>query len=248
MDNTQLKKVKEKRDYKAILKGGLFLLLILFSITFTLEIPNENVVGDILLINIGLKPWSSDTGGFHIALLYAFAMFLIGYLGVIYYLRNIYPRFIKKLPILLCLFLLIMPYMLSLSYKATLTLSNGIDAIDYISEKSKCDYELAENGYLILDAHLQFHNYSNKDVTFYIKYIPNDTFIETIIDEDILAATLPDTDEQQAFTIPPKTTENLKAYFKAPIITDMTNLKGSSSPFDIILYTDVDERQFIKIP
>lgn len=218
----------------------------LFSIVFSVDIPNSNDLGDIILKKIGLKPWSSDTGGFHNTVLYALAMFIIGYIGVTRCLKDIYPRFTKSLPLILMLVLFIMPSALSLTNTTIKSMSNGINAIDYNRKLSSCDYSVDNAGTFEMSANLQFHNYSSKNVTFYIKYKPYQSITEDVINEEYLTATGSDSDEPQAYTIPPKSTSDLLVYFNPTLKSNVTSLQGSASQLDIIIYTENEEKSFIK--
>jgi hypothetical protein len=227
--------------------GFLFIILMAVSLMFCFQPPNSAALGDIILQKIGLKAWENANGGLHYTVvIYAFPAFLIGLIGATYFLSEAYPRFIKKLPLISVIFLILLPSIYTFSNRAIMTLSDGINALEYNREKSSSTASINSDGDFIIKSDLPIKNYSNKDVTFYIRLVPYQMYSESIINEDIITATDPDTGKPQAFTLHPKETQLLQVTFQATPKAGITNFQGWSQPVNIIIYTDNEERKFIK--
>lgn len=226
--------------------GFLFLALLVFSLVFCLEPPNATSLGDILLKKIGLSAWEYEYGGFHYTFLYALIMFIIGIMGTIDFLQEFYPRFIKRLPLILIVFLLLYPSIYSYADKTVKSFSNGVNAVSYNRETSNAECTVDTEGNFIINADLQFHNYSGKEVSFFIKIIPDKQFLGNFISTDPITAADPEIGKPKKFTIKSKTTGDLQVTFKSPLKTELTNFQGSMSSLNIIIFTEEKEKKFVK--
>jgi hypothetical protein len=169
--------------------GFLFFILIVVIIMISAETSNSVAIGDIILRKVGLKAWSNGTKGYHYMLIYSLILLIAGYKGIVYFLQDFYPKFTKRLPIIIIVLLIFQPPIYSSINKTIKTLSTGVKAIQYNRDTSICNYKTDDNGNVILNANLTFENYSNTEVKFYIKLLPNKIFINSINNEDFITAT-----------------------------------------------------------
>jgi hypothetical protein len=229
--------------------GILFLILIIFSLIFSLDQPNSVALGDTILRNIGLKAWSNKTQGYHYTVIYSFVLFIIGYKGAIHFLKDIYPRVTKKLSAVLIIFVILFPSIYSTVNKTIETFSNGINAVDYNRKESNCTFKTDSNGNVVLSANLEFINYSNKDVKFYIKLVPNKFILDKIVSKEPITATNFNANSPKEFILYPKSIQNFQVSFKTAFKNTFKNglgFQGNTGGLNIIIFTKDKDKQFIK--
>ncbi|QAA32125.1 hypothetical protein [Clostridium manihotivorum] len=223
--------------------GMLFVALIIFSMIFSLATTNSVPLGDIILKRLGLKTWSNGTEGFHYTVLYSIAMLIIGYNGAYHYLHDIYPKFIKRIPLLLVILLLIFPSIQSSIDKTAKSFSKGVNAIDYRKDISYCNFTKDSSGNVVLNTHLQFKNYSNKDVKIYIKLVPDNLGPENSIIKDPVVALDIRSNAPREFLIHAKSLQGLDVQFKTNLQTT-TSYQGSAQGLNLIIYDNNQEKSF----
>jgi hypothetical protein len=248
LDRYDSNKNENHEKLRKLIFGSLFLILLLFSIIFSMNIQGRNALGDVILKNIGLKPWSGDTGGFHNTILYSLVMFMIGFLGGTYFLKDLCPKLIKRLPLLLFICFLLLPSLSTAVIHTVKGLSSGLDAIDYDREESYCEYETDGYGNLIMSAHLPLCNYSNKTISLSVKLIPDETFADDVLKDGMITANISGTQEPIVLALAPHSTAYTNLYFRARVKDGVSNVKGSMSQVDIIIFTEDEEKTFIKMP
>lgn len=226
--------------------GILFFILIIGIILISAETPNSVAIGDIILRKIGLKSWSNGTQGFHYMLIYSLILLIIGYKGVIYFLQDFYPGFTKKLPVILIVLLVFQPSIYSAINKTIKTFSNGINSVEYSMETSGCDYKIDNDGNVVLNGNLQFKNYSNKEVKFYIKLLPRKIDMDNIINEESVTATSAETNAPQEFILEPKSSENFQVFFKTTSKKRREISQGRMQNLNVIIFSKDKEIQFVK--
>lgn len=86
----------ERTNIKKKIIGISFFVLIIFAWSFSFETPNSVSFGDIVLKKIGLKAWSNGTQGLHYTAIYSLILVIIGYKGVTYFLKDVFPRLTKN--------------------------------------------------------------------------------------------------------------------------------------------------------
>jgi hypothetical protein len=237
-------KIEQIINNKKII-GILFLLLIIFALLFSFEPPNSVALGDNILKNIGLKAWSNGTQGYHYTVIYSFVLFIIGYKGATHFLKDIYPRFTKKLLVAFVILAILFPSIYSTINKTIKTFSNGINAIGYNRGKSNCNFKTDSHGDVVLSANLEFINYSNKEVKFYIKLVPHKPFLDNVISKEPITATNFNSNSPKEFTVYPKSTQNFQVSFKT-VLKNGLSFQGNMGDLNIIIFTKDKEKQFIK--
>ncbi|WP_411682910.1 hypothetical protein [Clostridium thailandense] len=226
-------------------KGTIFFILAIFGLIFSIEIPNSVAMGDIILRMVGLKVWSNETQGFHYTVVYSFVMVIIGYKGVTHYLNNIYPKIIRLFPIILVVIVILFSSINSTVNKTVKTLSKGINAVDYNRKTSSCDFKTDSYGDVMLSGNLQFQNFSNEDVKFYIKLIPDSFFADEISSKEPIIATNSYSNSPNEFILHSKSVQNFQVYFKTSSKNGLAR-QGNIQNLNIIIFNKDKEKQFIK--
>jgi hypothetical protein len=228
---------------KKKLLGILFVALIIFSIIFSLGNINSVSLGDTILRKLGLKPWSNGTEGLHYTVLYSFAILIIGYNGAYHYLNDIYPKFVKRIPMFIIVFLLLFPAIQPTIDKTTKSFSKGLNAIDYRKDISYCKFTTDNSGNVVFNTHLQFQNYSNKDVKVYIKLVPDNLLPDNLPSKDPIVARDIRSNEPKEFLIHAKSLQGLEVEFKTNLKAT-TSYQGNAQGLNLIVYDKDQEKSF----
>lgn len=226
--------------------GIISVVLLFWSIILSIETPYNRPVGDIIFEALGLQSWSNGYTGLHYTLIYSILIFIIGFIGVNLFLKEKHPRFVKRLPVILIIFLISYPILTSTVVKIIKSNSTGLYAIHYLKKDSEINFETSrDEEFLIVEGSFKFRNYSDKEMKFYIKYLDNEMLLKEIsIDKEIVAV-YPDTNEPQLFIIQPKSTVSIKATFKLNKKIG-ADVKGWSKEVDISIFNEQEEIKFIE--
>lgn len=248
MNEFDFNTIEKRVRYRKLIFGSLFLALLLFSLVFAVSIQGRNALGDILLTRIGLKPWSEDNGGFHYTFLYALVMFTVGIFGSTYYLKSLFPKLIKRLPLIVFVLFLLLPSLTNTVIHTVRSFSGGLGAVEFEQNTSYCVYESDDYGNLLMTVSLKFHNYSNRTESFSVIILPDEQLVEDLLIEDRITANVTGTKDPIVINLGPHSDSSSTLYIRTRLKDGITDLKGTMSPLDIIIFNDKEEQAFIKMP
>ena len=152
--------------------GILSLGLLIFAFMSSVTTPSEYCLGDNILRGLGLKAWSMESielrkNGFHYTVLFSLTLAVLGYAGSTRFLKEFYPKLVNNLAsIVLILFFTAAP-LFNWGYGVALSLSQGINAVDYLPAPSSCNYTSNKSDELIPYSYqITLKNYSHDAVKF----------------------------------------------------------------------------------
>jgi hypothetical protein len=226
--------------------GAIWFILILFSISFVYSTPNSSAWGDELLRKVGLRAWSKGSEGLHYTVIAALIIIILAYNRVIYYLKDIYPKFTRRLIAILIIFFIIYPGIYLNIHKVILAHSKGLNAIEYYRKESSIQFKNEEDNYIKLDGQIQFENMGDQLVKFNVKLIPDNFFRKDFYDKEYITVTKPDTEEIEEFIVYPHTKQIVPISFKVKTDKSLSNLNGIMTDLNIIIFDKDKEKAFIK--
>lgn len=226
--------------------GAIWFILILFSISLVYSTSNSSAWGDELLRKAGLRAWSKGTEGLHYTVIAALIIIILAYSRVIYYLKDIYPKVTRRLPVILIIFFMIYPGIYLNIHKAILAHSKGLNAIEYYRKESSLKFYNEEDKYIKLVGQIEFENMDNELVKFNVKLIPDSFFLKDFYDKEFITATKSDTGEIEEFIVYPHTKQIMPISFKVKADKSFSNLNGRMTDLNIIIFDKDKEKVFIK--
>ena len=187
--------------------GMFFLLLMVFGLYFSTIASNGFCLGDYILNQLALKAWQNDKEklGLRYTFFYALFFVIIGWRGATKYLKDSYPRLIRKLPWIFFGFLLfVVPATTEFAKDTYYSLQDGVESIEYDAKGSKCQVDTEEEKQLVSGT-IVLSNHSKKEVNFSVKLVEREYFAEDII--------LKDDQNQSVFELHPKEKDYLNFEF-----------------------------------
>ncbi|OPH60349.1 hypothetical protein BC351_17785 [Paenibacillus ferrarius] len=167
-------KISVNKKERQVIKGFAFLLLILFSLVFTLNHHLGYSLADSCLIKLGIPTWSNEYEpgiNIHYTMFIGLPLFLIGYKYSRFYLNNVYPSFMRRLIFIVIAFIFVYPTVTDKMMYLIKFNSSGLDAITYYQKKSKCTFHSNPETLGSMSCNLTLVNYSGKSMV--ISVIPN---------------------------------------------------------------------------
>lgn len=194
---------------------------------------------------MGLKIWSKGTERLHYSAIISLILIILGFTGVLRYGKKIHQNFVILLACSLLFGSLIFQPIFIFTYEVAKSNSEGLSALEYFRDDSYFMFKSNEsNTNLLFDGQIKLKNFSDKRKEFYIKVLPNKNFLEYVKDKEIIVSD--EFNQPIKYTVDPKSIVYLNAKFSANQGDDLHNLGGNVSQFDIILFNNNEEENFIK--
>jgi hypothetical protein len=214
----------------------------LLAIFFAVDSPNSVCVADVIFRKLGLKAWSNDTRnlGTHYGGIYPLILAVLCYLGVVYNLKTIYPKFIKKLPWVLLIIFITYPTIFINTTKVVKSFSKGLDAVYYYSDDSIYGFYTEDDKYLKIQGNLMLQNCGDEDIQFGIKIIPPKHLIEKGIFENKPIKNI------RYYTLYPREKRNILLVIDKIERKNLSYFQGDLKDSDIILFNKQEEKKFKK--
>ena len=152
--------------------GILSIGLLIFAFMFCSTTQSGYCMGDNIIRALGFKAWSMESAelsmnGFHYTVLFSLTFAILGYAAAKHYLEDIYPKLVKNLPLIVIILFITSPQLFTGGYQAVLSLSEGVNAVDYIPAQSNCNYfSDSPNDLISYSYQITLKNYSNDKVQF----------------------------------------------------------------------------------
>ena len=228
--------------------GILSLGLLIFAFMLGPTTPGGYCLGDNILRFFGFKAWSLEsaqhrTNGFHYTFLFTVGFAILGYAGTKHYLKEAYPRLVKRLSSIVLVLLLTSSQLFMWGYGLALSFSQGINAVEYLPAKSNCQYEFnPATGLTTCSYQITLKNYANNEVKFNLKVQKpsrDDDIMSDVADQNLEGHKI-----IKEFTLLPKE-QNVFRF----VIEDRTPYllfgSGSISRPNITIYNQESSREFM---
>lgn len=220
--------------------------LLIFAFLFSAMTPSGFCLGDNIIRALGFKAWSKESAehtvnGFHYTVLYSLTFGIVGYLAARHYLKNIYPKLVKNLPLLVIILFITANQLFTWGYHAVLSFSEGINAVDYIPAQSNCNYVSDPTNELISYSYqITLRNYSNDIVKF------NMQVQKPSHDSLTMWYVTASTEGKQTlaeFTLQPREQKGIR-FVMEDQNPQKANLSGSMHRLNIVIFDKESRRQF----
>lgn len=168
--------------------GILSLALLVFAFMFSIMTQSGYCIGDNILRGFGFKAWSKEsvehyTNGFHYTVLFSLVFAILGYAGAQRFLKELYPKLINSLPLIVIILFFSSAQIFTLGYGVFLSFSKGVNAVDYLPSQSNCNYMLnEESGHISYSYKIVLKNYGNDNTNFNMRVQKPSTGDYTMID------------------------------------------------------------------
>lgn len=229
--------------------GIVFFIIMLLAIFCAADSPNSICVADVIFRKLGFRAWANDAKnlGIHYAGIYLLILAGVCYLGVVYNLKTIYPKFIKNLPWILLIILIIYPKVFINTTKILKSFSNGLDAVYYYSDDSNCGYHSYNDKYLRIEGNLILQNCGDDEIQFGVKIAPDKNLIqEGIFDDTSIVIKDEVSQEARFFILYPGEKRSIQAMIDKVKRKNLSYVGGSLRNYSIILFNSEEEKEFKK--
>lgn len=206
-----------------LILGIMSLALLIFAFMSGVMTPSGYCIGDNILRLLGFKAWSKETAvhsfsGFHNTIFLSIALAIPGYLGTRHYLKNIYPRLVEKLPVIVIILFFTSSLIFNWGYGIFLSFCEGVNGVDYLPAQSYCNYILdPANNEVSYSYQITLKNYTNQTVEFKMQVqkpsvgkLPYDT----VIMSDVTTVEPQGQHTIKEFILPPKVKEEFQFTIK----------------------------------
>ncbi|KAF0819937.1 MULTISPECIES: hypothetical protein [unclassified Cytobacillus] len=166
------------------------MILFVISMAMNFPFPNEYPLGDegtaVFTIPINSAEGIYYKGVFNLILLI---------LGIVFLHRSLEKYHLRSFFAVIIIFSLLPPYLAETYQK---TLANGINAVSYIKDESRCTFEMTGKDTLKGICQLPFENYSNDEVSFTIGF-----YDKYLFEEDVKMVSLMSSGEPHSVNLHP---------------------------------------------
>lgn len=126
---------------KSKVLGILSVLLVVFSIYSGIQTPYYPAIGDRILEFFGLKAWTlGNEHGFHLTILYALVIFVIGAFGVKKYFYKEYPKVGIRIYLVVGIIIIVLLVGTSSYAKIYKSVAKGLNSIEYFRDESQLHF------------------------------------------------------------------------------------------------------------
>jgi hypothetical protein len=234
--------------YKRLL-GILSIGLLIFAFMFSSMTQSGYCMGDNIIRAIGFKAWSMESAqrsvsGFHYTVLFSLTFAILGYLAAKHYLKEIYPKLVKHLPLIVIILFITSTQLVTGGYQAVLSFSEGINAVDYIPAQSNCNYfSNSPNDLISYSYQITLKNYSNDKVKFNMQVQKPSR--DSLTMWDVTATDAEGKQTPTEFTLQPREQKGIR-FMMEDQNSQYSNLNGSMHRPNIIIF-DKDSRREFKV-
>lgn len=222
--------------------------LLIFGFMFGVMTESGYCLGDHIIRSLGFKAWSMESAihrqnGFHYTFLFSLAFIILGYAGTKHNLKNIYPRFVKLLPVIVILLFFNATLLFNWGYGLFLSFSDGVYAVDYVPSKSNCNFTSDQfDDVITYNYDISLKNHANKKVTFNMQV--QKPLFETAAMWDVRSANSKSGPALKQFTLAPREEREFRFVMeeKDP---GHSSYNGSMHRPNLIIYNTDGSRQFL---
>lgn len=216
---------------------------------FSVMTESGYCLGDHIIRSLGFKAWSMESAihrqnGFHYTFLFALAFIILGYAGTKHNLKNIYPRFVKLLPVIVILLFFNATLLFNWGYGLFLSFSYGVYAVDYVPSKSNCNFTSAPVKDVISYSYdITLKNHAKKPVKFNMQ-VQKPNMDDSVAMWDVRAANSESGPALKQFTLAPREQKEFRFVMeeKDP---KQSSYNGSMHRPNLIIFTKDGSRHFL---
>lgn len=221
--------------------------LLIFAFMFGEMTQSGYCMGDNIIRALGFKAWSMEsakhsTNGFHYTVLFSLAFAILGYEGAKHYLKDIYPKLLKKLPLIVIILFFTSAQLFTWGYGVVLFFSEGVNAVNYIPAQSDCNYISDPPHDLISYSYqITLKNHSNNAVKFNMQVQKPSR--DSVTMWGVTATNAKGKQTLKEFTLHPREQKEIRFVMKSRD-SQYSDIGGSMNGPNIIIFNKESSRQF----
>ena len=227
--------------------GILSIGLLIFAFMFSSMTQSGYCMGDNIIRALGFKAWSMESAersvnGFHYTVLFSLTFAILGYAAAKHYLKDIYPKLVKNVPLMVIILFITSTQLFTWGYQAVLSLSEGVNAVDYIPAQSNCNYfSDSPNDLISYSYQITLRNYSNDKVKFSMQV--QKPSHDSLTMWDVTASNTEGQQTLTAFTLQPREKKEVRFVMEGRN-SKYSGLSGNMHRPNIIIFDKESRRQF----
>lgn len=169
METVEEKRGESMKKFKGLIGIG----LIIFGLIFGINTYQHQAAGDTILRFLGLPAWSNnaESTGLHYSAILALIIVVAGFILAVSHYKEV-PRIRLKLVLGSIAIAVLYPLFTEQSMFILKSNAKGLEAVEYIKNKSTCEYETMDDQ-LIIDCSVKINNYGKNTEDVYV-YPSND--------------------------------------------------------------------------
>ncbi|WP_105980393.1 hypothetical protein [Bacillus paralicheniformis] len=169
MKTVEEKKGRNMKRFKGVIGIG----LIIFGLIFGINTYQHQAAGDTILRFLGLPAWSNnaESTGLHYSAILALIIVVAGFILAVSHYKEV-PRIKLKLVLGSIAIAVLYPLFTEQSMFILKANAKGLEAVEYIKNKSICEYETMDDK-LNIDCSVKINNYGKNTEDVYV-YPSND--------------------------------------------------------------------------
>ncbi len=223
-------------------------MLLVFAFMFGVVTQSGYCIGDNILRTFGFKAWSKESvdhwvNGFHYTVIFSLVFAILGYAGVKKYLKNIYPKLVNNLPLIVIILFFTSNLLFNWGYGIVMSFAKGVNAVDYFPTQSNCNYTVdPANSEISYFYTITLNNYSKDTVKFNMQ-VQRPLYNNNYIMVNVIALDAKGRQTFKEFILEPKEKEVFQFTIKKPD-NKLHSANGSIQKPKIIIFDGKNSKEF----